>query len=159
MNAIIIAIALLGQCDCKGGCCPVTKPLPSLALPTIQTPQETPEEAYATARAKCLKDGRRLYVYVSTENCQWCKVVSPWLAHLAARGRLVYLDAEKQSELASSAADSGPVPRLARYRKVNGVWKRAIFVGADEIKAEIFPTAETETPKPQPAAPVCSGGS
>jgi hypothetical protein len=157
MNALLLAIALLGQCDCKGGSCPV-KPLPSLAQPTIEAKQQTPEEAYATARAACMKDGRRLYVYVSTENCQWCKVVSPWLAHLAARGRLVYLDAEKQSELALSAADSGPVPRLARYRRVGGVWKRAIFVGADEIKAEIFPSGEPETQKPQPAALVCSGG-
>lgn len=101
------------------------------------------EAPYAVARENCLKSQRPLIALVGAVRwCVPCKKAHQLVPLLRLKGEYAYVDTDDDPALAESIAGSGPIPRLAVWRKVKEGWVRKVYVNAEEI--EKFAKKEAE---------------
>jgi len=99
-----------------------------------------PEKTYSEAYQKSLDTGRPLVVLLGAEWCPACLVMKhTTIPQISKDGALnsvefVYIDVDRQPDLANRLALARSLPQLIRFEKKSDTWARTSLIGAQTVE-------------------------
>jgi len=119
-----------------------------LGLVLQATTVALPNQPFNEAAQKSAVNGKPLVVLLGAEWCPGCRVMkNSVLPEVARSGALqevefVYIDIDREPQLAERLSRSDSIPQLLRYQRVGNRWEGRSLLGAqspDKVKAFILP--------------------